>query len=262
MTSILTNKELYTYISFYLIISNNFSKKNLDFFNSLYNQFDLFNITFIKMDDRYKKAFISRHITQEAYFRFSLGELLPNLNKIIYLDSDTIVFKDLTKFYNLNFNGKIILGQVTGCNKKNKNHIYCINSGILLLNLKGMRNNNIEKKVLNIINKGLNLNYHDQSLINTYLCKYVGIYPPEFHTRNFHNYLMVKNWNYKSGNLYDNDYLYFTWKYPTIRHFLGRSKYQNNNFIKFYDWWIFARKSRYYKKKTTNITNIFNFTYF
>lgn len=261
MISILTNKELYTYISFYMIIPNNFSKKNIDFLNSLYNQFDLFNITFIKMDDRYKKAYISRHITQESYYRFSLGELLPNLNKIIYLDSDTIVFKDLTKFYNLNFNGKIILGQVTGNNKSKQNHIYHINCGILLLNLKGMRKINIEKKVINIINKGFKSYYHDQSLLNNYFYKYIGIYPPEFHTRTFKNYLRVKNWNYKSGNIYDNDYLYFAWKYPTIRHYLGRSKYKNNNFIKYYDWWYFARKSKYYKKKTTNIKNIFNFTY-
>ena len=262
MISILTNKELYTYISFYLIIPNNFSDKNIDFFNSLYNQYDLFNITFIKMDDRYKKAFISRHITQESYYRFSLGELLPNLNKIIYLDSDTIVFKDLTKFYNLNFNGKIILGQVTGNNKSKKNHIYHINCGILLLNLKGMRKINIEEKVITIISKGFKSYYHDQSLLNKYFYKYIGIYPPEFHTRTFQNYYRVKKWNYKSGNIYDNDYLYFAWKYPTIRHYLGRSKYKNNNFIKFYDWWYFARKSKYYKKKTTNITNIFNFTYY
>ena len=262
MISILTNKELFTYISFYLIIPNNFSKKNMDFFNSLYNQYDLFNITFIKMDDRYNKAYISRHITQESYYRFSLGELLPNLNKIIYLDSDTIVFKDLTKFYNLNFNGKIILGQVTGSNKSKKNNIYHINCGILLLNLKGMRKINIEKKVIKIINKGFKSYYHDQTLLNKYFNEYIGIYPPEFHTRVFNNYLRVKKWNQASGNIYDNDYLYFAWKYPTIRHYLGRYKYQNNNFIKFYDWWYFARKSKYYKKKTTNITDIFNFTYF
>ena len=261
MISILTNKELFTYIIFYLIISDNFSKKNIDFLNSLYNDFDLFNITFIKMDDRYKKAYISRYITQESYYRFSLGELLPNLNKIIYLDSDIIVFKDLTNFYNLNFNGKIILGQVTGSNKSKQNHKYHINCGILLLNLKGMRKNNIEKKVINIINKGFKANYHDQSLLNKYFYKYIDIYPPEFHTRTFNNYLGVKKWNYKSGNIYDNDYLYFAWKYPTIRHYLGNSKFKKKDFINFYDWWYFARKSKYYKKKTNNKMNIFNFTY-
>ena len=43
------------------------------------------------MDDRYDKAYTDSRITQQAYYRFSLGELLPNLNKIIYFDNDVIV---------------------------------------------------------------------------------------------------------------------------------------------------------------------------
>ena len=88
----------------------------MDFINSLYDQFDNFNITFIKIDNRYNNVFISRRMTQETYYRFSLGELLPFLNKIIYLDSDVIVYKDLYNLYNSKFNGKFVLGQVTGNN--------------------------------------------------------------------------------------------------------------------------------------------------
>ena len=71
---------------------------------SLYDQFDYFNITFIKIDNRYNNVFVSRRMTQETYYRFSLGELLPSLNKIIYLDSDVIVYKDLYNLYNSKFN--------------------------------------------------------------------------------------------------------------------------------------------------------------
>ena len=73
--------------------------------------------------------------------------------------------------------------------------------------------------------------------------------------------MRVKRWNNKSGNLYDDDYLFFSWKYPTIRHYLGRSKYKNNNFIKYYDWFYFARKSKYFNEKTSNIKKIFSFKY-
>ena len=259
MSSILSSKDYYTYISFYLIISNNFKKKNIEFLSSLYAQYDFFNITFIKIDNKYTNSFVSRHITKEAYYRFSLGELLPFLNKIIYLDGDTIIFRDLTKFYNLNFNGKIILGQVTGNNKSKKNHFYKINSGILLLNLKKMREIKMENQTIDIINKGEKLYYHDQTLINKYFHKYVGIYPPEFHSRTFNNYMRVWRWNKISGNLYDNDYLYFSRKYPVIRHYLGRSKYKNNNFVKNYDWFYFARKSKYFNEKTSNIIKIFKY---
>jgi len=48
------------------------------------------------------------------------------------------------------------------------------------------------------------------------------------------------------------DNLYFTWKYPVIRHYLGRHKpnKQNFSFINVDDWWYFARKSKYFTKKT------------
>ena len=132
MISILSTKGDFTFISFYLIITKILKKRNIDFLKSLYEQFDYFNITFVQMDNRYKDAFISKRMTIQTYFRFSLGELFPNLNRILYLDSDIIVYKDLNKLYNLNFNGKLVLGQVTGCNKSKKTGIFHINNGILL----------------------------------------------------------------------------------------------------------------------------------
>ena len=84
MTSILNSKNYNTYVSFYIVIPNNFNEKNFEFLKSLYNQYDYFNITFLRMDDKYKKAFVSRYITTQAYYRFSLGELIPYLNSILH----------------------------------------------------------------------------------------------------------------------------------------------------------------------------------
>ena len=259
MTSILISKQIDTYISFYIIIPNDFLQTNIDFLNSLYDQYDYFNITFIKMDDRYNKAYISRYITNQAYYRFSLGELIPNLNKIIYLDSDTICYKDLSNLYNLNFRGKIILGQVIISNKSKKTGYYSINSGILLLNLKEMRKIKFEKKILKIINKDYKNNYHDQAIINLYFYKNVGIFPPQYHGRPYINYGEIVEYNKKSGNIYDNDFLYFSWKYPSIKHFIAYSKPNFKNRHNKEDWWYFARKSKYFKKKSHNLSIIFNY---
>ena len=83
MLSILDTKFYYTYVSFYLIITDDFEQKNIDFLYSLYDQYDLFNITFIYMDNRYNIAYISRYLTKQTYYRFSLGNLIPYLNNII-----------------------------------------------------------------------------------------------------------------------------------------------------------------------------------
>lgn len=259
MISILSSKEEFTFISFYLIISKEFNKKNIDFLLSLYEQFDYFNITFVEMNNRYKNAFISKRMTIQTYFRFSLGELFPNLNRILYLDSDIIVYKDLNKLYNLNFNGKMVLGQITLYNRSKKTGVYHINNGILLFNLIQMRKMKIEERVFNIIKKKEKLRYHDQTLMNNYFKNYIGIFPLEYHVRNWGDIKGWKDYNIRSGYIYDNDYIYFSQKYPAIRHFLGRDKPTNSNKNHIEDWWFFARKSKYYRQKSIKFENIFSF---
>jgi len=261
MTSILYSKNVDTYIIFYLLVPKGFFKKNIDFIKSLYEQYDYFNITFIEIDNRYDKAFVNWHITKEAYFKFSLGEVIPHLNKIIYFDNDVIVFKDLTNLYNMNFNGKMILGQPVHFYNNSENIFYNINSGILLLNLKKMREINVEKIILNSIKKRERCDLHDQSLINKYFAEYIGDYPPENHARAINrSYSII--FNNKSGKLYNNDYFLFSWKYPRMRHYIGHTKpfYSDSNNIFSEDWWYFARLSKYFLQKTKNINKIFNYT--
>ena len=261
MLSILNSKLFFSYISFYLIISEDFEKKNIDFLNTLYDQYDLFNITFLKMDNRYNIAYISRYLTKQTYYRFSLGELIPYLNKIIYVDTDIIVYNDLSDFFALNFNGKMILGQPTYFNKSPKTGIFKINNGILLFDLKKMRKFKLEQKVLYILNNGFENDYHDQFLLNQFFYEFIGIFPPKYHIRPWNNYTEIKQFNKESGDVYDNDYLYFSCKYPTIIHYVYNSKPIYFNISASEDWWYFARISKYFSNKTDNLTNIFNFTY-
>ena len=261
MISVLSSKSESTYVSFYIITSKQFTNTNIDFIMSLYDQFDNFNITFIKIDNRYDNVYISRRMTQETYFRFSLGELLPSINKIIYLDSDVIVYKDLYNLYNFKFNGKFVLGQVTRNNRFKETGVYRINNGILLFNLYNMRNYKVEKIALEIIKRGEHLTYHDQTIMNNVFKNYIGIFPYEYHARNWKNKNSIKEFNNNSGNMYDNDYIYFSTKYPSIRHFLGNSKPFHSEKSHIEDWWYFARKSKFYVRKSRNLNKVFNFKF-
>ena len=261
MISILKTRLTTTYVSFYLIIPKDYKSKNIDFIYSLYDQFDYFNITIIKMDDRYKKAYVSRRMSKQTYYRFSLGELLPNLDKIIYLDSDVIVYKDLSNLYNLNFNGKFVLGQVTGGNNSKKTGVYRINNGILLFNLYNMRKFNIENQALKIIKKGKHFYYHDQTLMNDYFKNYIGIFQMEYHIRNWITIKNILQFNKGTGKIYDDDVFYFSTKYPSIRHFLGSSKPIRTERGHIEDWWFFARHSKYFVTKSHDSEKIFNFSF-
>ena len=261
MISILNSKFYFTYVSFYLIITYDFEQKNIDFLYTLYEQYDFFNITFIYMDNRYNVAYISRYLTKQTYYRFSLGELIPYLNNIIYLDTDILVYNDLTVFYNLNFNGKVILGQPTYFNKNKKTGIYKINNGVLLLNLNKMRKLNIEQKVIYLLNNGFKNDLHDQFLLNQFFFQYIGIFPPKYHIRPWNNYNEINLFNIYSGKVYDNDFFYFSCKYPTIIHYAYYSKPIYENITYSEDWWYFARKSKYFKEKSSNLTSIFDFNY-
>ena len=124
-----------------------------------------------------------------------------------------------------------------------------------------MRKLKIEKKVLLILKNGFKGKYHDQTLLNTYFNKYTGIIPPKYQARSIINYTDIVKYNKRnSGNLYDNDYFYFSWKYPTIRHYIGHNKpMDKKKVINIEDWWYFARQSKYFQKKTFNLTEIFNY---
>ena len=121
-----------------------------------------------------------------------------------------------------------------------------------------MRNTKFESKVLDIISKGKKLKYHDQTLLNSNFKNFIGIFPPEYHTRPWSNYTEMKIFNRFSGKVYDDDYYYFAHKYPTIRHFLGRYKPKHRYINHIEDWWFFARKSKYYNDKADTFKSAFN----
>ena len=125
----------------------------------------------------------------------------------------------------INFEEKIILGFPTFGNKKrDKFALHEINTVIFLLNLVEMRKIKFGNKVLYIIKKGKKLTYHDQTLLNDNFKNYIGIFPPEYHSRPWSNYREIKIFNRLIGKVFDDDYFYFTYKYQTMRHFLGRYK--------------------------------------
>jgi len=247
LLSILENKNFNTFIYFYILIPKNFTQENIEIISSLYEQYDSFNISFIRIDNRFDKAKMNRYITKSAYFKLVLEDFLPNLNKIIYMDSDIIAYKDLYNLYNHNFNGYLILAvPIYGAYKKYYKYL-TYNSGVLLLNLKKMREIKFSQKVQKIMTKGFFdtiYKLNDQGIMNKFFNQYIGKLEPEYNMR---FYLLKYNSKYY---LRKRDYInyinsVYSDSHPSIFHFTGKQKPFRSKRRYSDDWWYYATKGKY-----------------
>jgi len=180
----------YLYISIYSLIKNSTSNYDISILHDSLNEDEIntlmtlkntkININIINVEEyvREKKYILSDHISKEAYFRFLIPIILSNYNKVIYLDCDTIITKDLEDLYNINLKNNT-LGAVLDCGissikgytsniVKIPDNTY-INSGVMLINNKlFIQNKEEEIECLNIIINNKKLKFHDQDIINIY----------------------------------------------------------------------------------------------
>lgn len=130
-----------------------------------------------------------------TYYRLLIPEILYQFEKVIYLDSDIIVLGDINKLFEMELGNKA-LGAVHEMNKKAmyvslmwgikpcrelgiplKSHYF--NAGVLLLNLKKWRDENISKRIFDYFQKYEKYVYfHDQDGLNAVLWNDWAELPP------------------------------------------------------------------------------------
>ena len=84
--------------------------------------------------------------------------MLPDdINRILYLDGDTLVLKDLSNFYNIDLGDKVLGMCPEPTVDKGRRKFLALgevpyhNSGVLLIDLKRWRREEIGKKVINFV---------------------------------------------------------------------------------------------------------------
>ena len=134
---------------------------------------DISNVTYYNMGDDFKGTITGTHISTAAYYRIALPSLLPYVDKIIYTDTDVLNFCDLSEMYSLEFKDKMYfmgtLDQIGLLNELKQLGVYTqkyMNAGILLMNLKAIREDGIEQKIRRYIFSHY-LDHHDQTAINS-----------------------------------------------------------------------------------------------
>jgi len=149
------------------------------------------------MEMRFKTAKTKGRITTPAYYRLALAELLPNIDKIIYLDGDILAFVDLKEMYDFDMDGYYYKGylDILQDSFNLENHIY-ICSGVVLINLDELRKDDMLNKTYKFMEENrerlLKEKYHDQPIINALCFRKIGILPAEFGIFAYPNLEMLK----------------------------------------------------------------------
>ena len=161
VTSILENKGEDTHIEFNVMISDDVENENKEKFKILVSKYKCSNVIFHNMGSAYKEYdFYTNHYYAKpaSFYRLSLPSVLPNTEKVIYLDVDTIVNSDLEEMFNTDLEDYYVAGvselklalksiNIDGVNNKVKVSKFTpICSGVLIMNLKKMREDKIEEE--------------------------------------------------------------------------------------------------------------------
>ena len=123
-----------------------------------------------------------RNGTDTIYYKLLIPMIFPNLERMLYLDGDTLIYKDLYELYSLPLFNNYILATPSPIhewpkNVKLKYNIY-VNSGINLINIKKIRQDKKDFKLLYYCSKYSHLFYlPEQDLINYVYKGNIGVLP-------------------------------------------------------------------------------------
>lgn len=129
-------------------------------------------ITFVETNLIIGEIQVDDTFSLSSYSRLFLTKL-HDVDKIIYLDCDGLVNSDLNELWNVDLTSKFFAGVLDFVESYyrpmiglSKNYPY-INAGMLVMNLKEMRNSGWEDKVIEMVRKyNGSIPHHDQGVIN------------------------------------------------------------------------------------------------
>lgn len=253
--SLLFNSSPGKFYDIYLFISaQSFSEReNLD---KLKNMFSNFNITYVDMGEAFNNANVTiSHLSKEAFYRLLIPNVLPQYDKCIYLDGDTIVEKDILNLYDIDIDNYYVAGvRAPGinyskslCKKIGLPSIdQYINSGVLVMNLRALRENKLKDKFGELANKNIEFPGNDQDVINIFCYNHIKLLPLKFNSV----ILRIKEPKWKLGSMFTDEEIFEANNIPVIIHYAGEitKPWKNTRCIFSDNWWKYALMSSYKDK--------------
>lgn len=200
------------------IVSSDMSDASKNYLRKLRLGFKNLHLSFLDIDAK-ELTQLPRtidYISTETYYRYLLPNLLPNIDKILYMDADIVVNGDISPLYDTDLANCYIAGAadsyIAAINHKpqiglDNSELY-VNAGVLLMNLKQMRTDNIPQKLIDTTkNMAGKVKYQDQDIINI-VCRGKILEFDSIYNYTSHNILKEKS----------------KYKHAVVIHYTGKNK--------------------------------------
>lgn len=199
-----------------------------------------------------------------TYYRIFIPKILSKYEKVLYLDVDIIVTKDISELFDLDLNGSPVgvipdlTNKLRFTEKPNGIRDMYFNAGVLLMDIYHCKGFDLYNKCMDMIKKSSKIIGQDNAVLCCVLYGNVYQLPIEYNCpvwvlTNIKGKYTLEEMISRVGKKFSSNITEF-WKDPSIIHFGGITKkvkpwYNNEGVIAFdHFWWDAASKSPFYNE--------------
>lgn len=179
IVSLLENAKSDTFYEIHCLLTDDVTDESKAKLTRLQEKYKNCTISLHDMKDKFRDIPTSEgyHVNYVSAYKMLVPSLFPQYNKVLYLDTDTLIRGDLSPFYNIDMQDNYLCGVPSVChhiNNSNRNDVltlvklpsidFYINAGVILMNLKEIREHNIDKQWIELL--GAYKNSVDQHILN------------------------------------------------------------------------------------------------
>lgn len=266
LSSILTNSSAkYNYDI--LLMNKDINPHEQKKLKSIIEDKSNFSLRFInvsRFEESFRSLFLRGHFTIETWFRLLLPEILPDYDKVLYLDSDLVVNADIAELYNTNIDKYLLAachdadtaGLYNGFEPKKKNYMDNIlkiakpydyfQAGVILFNLAEFRKQLKTDETLKFA-ASYEWELLDQDVLNYLAQEKVKFVDMAWNVMYDWNYIRIKKIVSRAPKYLQDEYI-TAHANPKIIHYAGPDKPWNNPLADYAEaFWKYAKDSGYYE---------------